>query len=143
MAEVAGTTVGVISLGLQVCQGLFNYYNQFKSFSDDVSSTLQRLEELSGLLEVLDQHMRRSPADGVALDIGQDSVAACGAQLRKLQEMIKKCGECQMPAARADRVKLVKRRLLYPFRKETLNEMHATLDRLQSNVNLAAQLLQM
>jgi hypothetical protein len=46
--SVAGSAVGVISLGLTVCQGLLTYYGQFKAYDEeirDVSNHNQKFRE--------------------------------------------------------------------------------------------------
>jgi hypothetical protein len=36
---VAGSAVGIASLGIQVCQGLLSYYNSWEGFTTDITST--------------------------------------------------------------------------------------------------------
>lgn len=51
--EVAGTAVGIASLGIQVCQGLLDYYNSWKSYDSDISSTYDAISDLSKTLILL------------------------------------------------------------------------------------------
>jgi hypothetical protein len=48
--EVAGTAVGIASLGIQVCQGLLSYYDSWKSYGSDISSTHDAITDLSKTL---------------------------------------------------------------------------------------------
>lgn len=48
MAElgIAGSAVGVASLGLQVCQGLLKYYNNWKDYNEDMAIAYRSIETL-------------------------------------------------------------------------------------------------
>jgi hypothetical protein len=51
--DVAGTAVGIVSLGIQVCQGLLFYYDAWKSYDSDISSTYNAITDLSRTLTIL------------------------------------------------------------------------------------------
>src|SRR6266511_2160973 len=44
--SVAGSAVGVISLGISVCQGLLQYYASWRDYGDDIVATMRLLEGL-------------------------------------------------------------------------------------------------
>jgi hypothetical protein len=44
--SAAGTAVGIISLGLQVSQGLIKYYTHFKAHDKEIADTVSRSEAL-------------------------------------------------------------------------------------------------
>ena len=52
--SVAASAVSVVSLGIQVCQGLLSYYSDYKSYNDDVSSLYKKVEDLRLTLEICD-----------------------------------------------------------------------------------------
>lgn len=54
LASLAGTAVGVISLGIQVCQGLVSYYKNWKSFDDDIAHLYAKIDGLRITLENLE-----------------------------------------------------------------------------------------
>jgi hypothetical protein len=51
--SVAGSAVGVISLGLQVCQGLASYINKYKSADKEMRDFKCRIEGLESILQGL------------------------------------------------------------------------------------------
>jgi hypothetical protein len=51
--DVAGTAVGIASVSIQVCQGLLSYYDAWKSYDSDVSSTYNGIADLSKTLTIL------------------------------------------------------------------------------------------
>ncbi len=143
-ASILGTAVGVTSLGIQACQALSKYYAHFRAFDDDVSAIVTRLEGLGRSLEVLESLRPRVENQGDAVSSQlQQAIEACALGLLNLQEMADKCGESVVPESVHDRRRTFKKRLLWPFRQETVASMLSTLDGLQANVQLAAQLLNM
>ena len=51
--SVAGSAVGVISLGISVCQGLVTYCSQYKSFNDGISNMIRKVQGLNDILAAL------------------------------------------------------------------------------------------
>lgn len=51
--DVAGSVVGIVSLGIQVCQGLLTYYDGWRGYKTDVDSTRESIEDLSSTLTLL------------------------------------------------------------------------------------------
>lgn len=49
--DVAGSAIGIVSLGITVIQGLCKYYYSWKDASADVMRTLKSLEGFSRILE--------------------------------------------------------------------------------------------
>tara|TARA_R110002003_G_scaffold106_18_gene8866 strand:+ start:5083 stop:5286 length:204 start_codon:yes stop_codon:yes gene_type:complete len=54
LVSVAGTAIGVTSLGIQLCQAIIKYYSRFRSFDDDISGVVKRAEVLGCTLETLE-----------------------------------------------------------------------------------------
>ena len=61
--SVAGSVVGIVSLGIQVTQSLFDYYSSVKSQYADAAQTIRGLERLMGVLESLPSHLGRTFQD--------------------------------------------------------------------------------
>ncbi|KAF2176158.1 hypothetical protein K469DRAFT_608033 [Zopfia rhizophila CBS 207.26] len=142
--SVAGTAVGITSLGIQTCQGIIRYYEQFKNFDDEISATIQRVKRLNGILHALEPMVRHLELDNNAIsEQVRLSLSECKEGLRNLERFAKRCGDTALPATGEDRVRLMKKRLLFPFRRDTLQDLHVTLDRLQDNLNSIIQALQL
>lgn len=74
--SVAGSAVGVVSLGLQVCQGPASYIDKYKSADKEVNNIKCKVEglnlilqELSDLLKVLVGPIRRCRASSKSLSV--------------------------------------------------------------------------
>lgn len=143
-ASILGTAVGVTSLSIQACQALSQYYTHFQSFDDDIGAIVKRLDGLSQSLEVLEWLRPKVEVQGDPVSSQlQQAVEACTSGLSDLQAMAAKCGELAVPTTLQDKKRTFKKRLLWPFRQETVASMVSTLDGLQANVQLAVQLLNM
>jgi hypothetical protein len=64
------------------------------------------------------------------------AIDAYGTGLLVLTSMPKKYGERSVPITFEDRKQLLKKRLLWPFRQETVVGVTSTLDGLQTNLHL-------
>ncbi|KAL8788612.1 MAG: hypothetical protein Q9195_007207 [Heterodermia aff. obscurata] len=58
--SVAASAVSVVSLGIQVCQGLLSYYDDFKSFDDTINSLCQKIENLRATFEICEELLNTS-----------------------------------------------------------------------------------
>lgn len=136
--SAAGTAVGIISLGIQVCQSLSSYYDKWKSFDDDIAHTQDKLDGLRKTLENLEKHIvprfRSSNAREVE-DVNQKIVSCCNG-IHKLKAILTKC---QSSAPTSNTVQEKAYRLLqktfYPFKKTTLLELNASVTSLQENLH--------
>jgi hypothetical protein len=145
--SVTGSAVGVISLGLTVCQGLLAYYGQFKAFHEQIDEVTDRMAALESILKAL-QHVlinasvlsmcETAPSATVAID----SILKCYDGLNKLGRMVEKCDATKSTRNSTGHNKQISR-LLYPFRRETLMALTETMSCLQANLNTSLQLLNM
>lgn len=116
---MAGTAVGVISLGIQVCQGLVQYYGSWKDAPKDVAQMCQSIQSLEETLNALHSF---NEGNGVAsqAEYGvQSGITTCAAGIAELQGQLIKVQEIKGPSIWS-KVHGQGRRLLYPFRESTL-----------------------
>jgi hypothetical protein len=138
--SVAGTAVGITSLEIQTFQILYTYYSQYKGFHDDIDKVLQQVEGLQGILESLRQIKERFEiADHEPSSQLHLALEACEATLRQLKYMADKCNNTKQAADTQGRIRNARKRLLWPYKKDTLSGMQAMLGRFQDNLSLALQ----
>ena len=91
-ASVVGTAVGVISLGIQVCQGLVTYYERWKSFDNDIVRLHDNVDELKTTLENLEHILPkfRDSNVNIVTDVEKKIVSSFNG-IRKLKEVLEKC----------------------------------------------------
>lgn len=142
--SVAGGAVGVISLGLQVSKGLTTYYSHFQSYDDEIAHITRKSEALHRLLEDLDEPLRKAEnGNGNVSTQVRSSVDACEAGLRRLHAAVEKYGNLAVPTSREDKIRALRKRTLYPFKRATLQDLNNTLEELQANLQLAMNVLTM
>lgn len=144
MAEVAGTVVSVISLGLQVCQGLVSYYQDYQGQDEKVADILRDVSTLNNSFEAL-QHCLSKLNPGQLDTIVQagDSVIECAAAVERLKQLLAECHRTAIPADFKERIQILARKAAFPFRQSTIKDLRDTVKGLQTNVIIALQTLQL
>ncbi|KAL4908565.1 hypothetical protein BDW74DRAFT_188501 [Aspergillus multicolor] len=142
---VATGAVGVISLGLSVCQGLLAYYGPFKTFHEQISDIESRITALEGILKVLQRIVNEGFAQfghstAQSTTVAFDFIWSCQDRLNRLQIILQKCTQTNGFNICAGVSRQVNR-LLYPFRRETLMALMESLDSLQATLNTSLQML--
>lgn len=142
--SAAGTAVGIISLGVQVCQGLISYYEKWKSFDDDIAHVQEKLNGLKKTLEKLEKHVvpkfRSSNAREVE-DVDH-KIRSCYNGIHQLKAILIKC-QSSAPANNTVHGKAYRllQKTFYPFKKATLLELNASVTSLQENLHSSLLLL--
>lgn len=95
--SVASGAAGIISLGLQVCKSLVDYYNAWKDFGDDISSMHDGILHLSKSLQTLSDAIQvvNVTEQSAVVDI-QTSIQGCEAGILKLKRLLEKIS-CKEP----------------------------------------------
>ncbi|KAH7084703.1 hypothetical protein BKA63DRAFT_1377 [Paraphoma chrysanthemicola] len=138
--SVAGTVVGISSLGIQTCQILHRYYSQYRGHHEDIKLVLNQVEGLQGILTGLEQVKERIERDNHDPSSQlQMALQVCKDVLKKLKAMALKCQAEKDPSDAQARIRAVLKRSAWPFKKDTLVDLRDTLSRFQDNLSLALQ----
>ena len=148
MAEalgVAGSIVGLVSLGIQISQGLLTYYESWKNSNSTISYMYVSLENLSKTLEIIKDAIQ-SPKryDKSTVEYVEEHISHVRSALQELDDQLKRVRAENIPNAgtRAVMRKHV-RKLLYPFKEETLNSIQRVVAEARFNLDLGLQVLQL
>ncbi|KAK2064754.1 hypothetical protein LY76DRAFT_24658 [Colletotrichum caudatum] len=142
--SVAGSVVGIISLGLQVAQSLYNYYAAVNAQYSDVTYTARKLESLLEMLNCIQTHLdgRKIKVDGTrVLKNIESAVEQCEECIQELQEESRKFERVPVDGIRTA-IRAIGRQIAYPFRQSTLQKLDEDIDELVTHLSLALQLLQ-
>ncbi|KAL3455653.1 hypothetical protein BJX64DRAFT_271949 [Aspergillus heterothallicus] len=144
--SITGSAVGVISLGLTICQGLLAYYGPYKSFHEEINEATSRVQSLDSILTNLHNVISTAPSFNAnppsrSVQAAIQSIQSCKSGLQSLETMLRKC-RITRPVGKQSRPANQLNRLLYPFKRETLVKLMATVTWLQANVNTSLLLLQ-
>lgn len=136
--SVAGTAVGITSLGIQVFQILVQYYSQYKGFHDDIDSVLRQAEGLRAILESVQRVKESLEAENYAPSSQLHvSLTACKDVLNRLKKMADQCNTATTADGLQARLRYASKRMLWPFRKETVKDIQVALSTFQDNLTLA------
>jgi hypothetical protein len=140
--SAAGTAVGVISLGIQTCQGLVSYCEKWKSFDDDIAHLQIQIDELRKTLENLDHILQKFQNSNVAIlkDVEMKIVSANDG-IRNLKAVLDKCHASGSPNSVQGKANKLWKHASYIFKKTTLQELKSNVTDLHYNLNTSLQTL--
>ncbi|TGO34389.1 hypothetical protein BHYA_0199g00130 [Botrytis hyacinthi] len=143
MADVLGTAVGVVSLGLQVSQGIVSYYSAYRDQAEEIDGIAQRTQALHTTLKHLQESLgsfRSNHTSAVALVAA--TVASCADNIRTLQTTLQKC-QLSVPIGTGEKICFLGKKAIFPFRQATLQRLENIVGKLQANVDMAIMALQL
>ena len=149
-ASIAGTAVGVVSLGLQVSQGLIEYYGQWKDFDADVTAMYASVEQLERGFRLVRENLS---AERIAMLSSvrevEGSIQLCEAGIVELRRRLEKVrmreplGSLRGKDALLNELKRQGKRLLYPFQKGTLGKLRDVVGELRDGLQPVFHAVQM
>ena len=140
--SIAGSAVGVISLGLQVCGGLLSYYKDFKSYNYYGDRIHRKLGGLQRTLQCLEKSLKDlAPWPKPAAENVRYQITSCEAGFQALKETWEECEVIASSNTSRERMQSLSRRLAFPFKKSKVQDVEAILSELQQNLDTALQTL--
>ena len=146
MAEfaVAGSAVGVISAGIQACQGLISYYDSWKECHQDIANTAETIAAFLGILRTVLAVLGRQDDKRAALNKQIDEIVSqCKKHTDQLSLELAKFERYPQSAQLRYRIQSQFRRLYYPFREGTLAGLRDTVQDARSNLLSALAVAQL
>ncbi|KAK5679281.1 hypothetical protein LTS10_008096 [Elasticomyces elasticus] len=142
MAEIAGSAVGVVSLGIQVCQGLLQYYGDWKGYHKDIEASHKAVQGLTETFVLLAQVLSGNVAvnDDQRRNV-ENCVAGCEDSVGRLKDRLAELRKHDNPTAFREKVKASGSRLLYPFKKESLDVLRNLVQEILQRLMLAIDVL--
>ena len=149
MVEPLGATAGIAGLtsfGIQVMLGLIRFYTSYKDRNVDLARTVTKLESLLKTLQSLQNELRkrqfRSDEQDLIKNI-QNLVYDCREFIEELNEECKKFEKDFTAPSMKSNVKVISRRIAYPFRQSTLLKLDEAISGVRSNLSSALEVLQL
>ena len=128
--DVAGTAVGVVSLGIQVCKGLVDYYQSWKNCSKDIARMVHSAErllvDLSNIEDAIKAETDRS-GPGPMTDAVTANVESCKEAIDALKAELDKFKQFKPPKDLKTKIKSKARAFFYPFREGTMRDLEALI----------------
>jgi len=123
---VSGSVVGIISLGIQVCQGLLQYYGSWSGQRQRISKIVSSIEGLASTFKLLRDIVANEVFSMNKTENVVTRIVDCESGIKGLREELEKVrGVNPVESTSGFRNKLREnsKRLLYPFRESTLLKM--------------------
>ena len=145
--SAAASAAGIVSLGLQVCQGIVQYYSSWKDFTVDVTSTYELVEQLRGIFDLLRTTLKSSPLeDASAAEHVRSSIRKCEGGILRLHKRLEKIKAKDLEEGTKysnPKQKLISqgKKLVYPFQQGTLGKLRDAVSDLRDNLTPALHAL--
>lgn len=136
--SIAGTAVGIISLGLQVCGEIVSFCQAWQSFNEDIQNIGQKADGLRMPLRVLRELIEdfRTTDPMIASDLENKA--------KSIEHVIKRLKTATDRYATGksnpDSFRFQLKKAAYPFKKEGLREMASDLDSVEAVLQTALQM---
>ena len=134
--SVAGSAVGIMSLGIQVFEKLLQYYDAWKEAPQDILTIRSSIKQLLDILHLLREHLSRSDVSPEAVWLSLQSLELCEDSIGQLQIALDSAD------APEKTIKAHLKRLQWPFKRQTIQSLQRTTNTLRSNLQLALQTFQ-
>ncbi|OTB00024.1 hypothetical protein M426DRAFT_26919 [Hypoxylon sp. CI-4A] len=136
--SVMGTAVGVVSLGIQVCQGLVSYLRSARGSKREIADALREVQSLSSIYysvnEALPSISQRRVVESLAI---QQCLRDSERSLQEFQALLSRFKRHQSHSSVAGKIRDAGFSLVYPFQQEKLVLLRETSQRLLDNLSLA------
>ena len=141
--DVAGSAVGIASLGIQVCQGLLSYYDAWRGYDSDVSSAYDSIDDLSRTLASLKASLNSDELDEEKKSRVKRCLHLCEESLAKLSQKFQKLRKYGQQSGFREKAWTELQRAWYPFRASTLAKLREIVADVLERLKLAVQVLQL
>lgn len=137
-----GTAVGVISLGIQVCQGLISYYSAYKGRNSKIDNVCDKINGLTGVFVALEEILPGLQNDhGSLASQVNDILTKSRESITELQGVLDKCKQTTPARGVREKVQIGVQKALFPFRQDTLQQLENVTSGLQGNLDTALGVL--
>lgn len=146
MAEalgVASGVVGIVSFGIELCQGLLEYYSSWKDAESEVMTTWNSIQDLTQILLLIKSTLDNQDIASEVIFKIQDSIALCEDGIANLNKKLQKMQIFPLRDTVGERFLSQARRALYPFKKSTLIKLQEIVEDLQDRLHLTLTILDM
>jgi hypothetical protein len=141
--SVAGTAVGIISLGIQTCKGIVWYIDTAKDAKEKAERLRREVEQLADILESLETTVTQAGLSSTStLTVTFTGISACASALEQIKERLGTRSSIGQSLIKT-RIQIIKERLYYPFKEGELVYWKNALDHVQQHLQTALLALQM
>lgn len=140
---VASSVAGLLSLGIEVCGGLLQYYRSWKGAEDDVARTYVSIDSLAKTLILIKEVVEKNDFSTEHAKNVEASIIAAQQGISSLKKKLDKIKLTPKRDAWSEKSKAQLRRTLYPFKESTLMKLKELTQDARDGLELAINTLQM
>ena len=141
--SAAGTAAGVLSLGIQVCQGLINYISAVHGRDDQIRATRRQAQTLHSALNIFRQlYPELERYDKATAKILNECLLNSREHVTELEGLLKSItNDADSPRAAGARgkAKRLGLQMLYPFRQESFRIIQDRINNVLLNLHTVTQ----
>lgn len=139
--DIAGTAVGIASLGKTVCHGLLSYYEHWKEYKGDIQRSYASIALLGRTLASLEYLLLHNDKSQKSMQQLEECMEACNRELSELSDKLRRLRAYQQPVNLQQKTWTELQRLSWPFMKGTLTKLKMHADNAQSQLGLALSVM--
>ena len=139
--EVAGSAVGIASLGIQICQGLVLYYHDWRGYHEDISAACDKVNSLERTFALLNDSLAEPSLDTKRAAQVCELLLSCTHRIHGLEKRFAKLRTSGQPTSLRERTVAVTKRTLYPFKASTLAKVSEAVNDMLDQLSIAVQSL--
>ena len=138
--SVAGTAVGITSLGIQVCQSLIKYLRAVRGRKQELRDGISEIEQVVSLLYSLNSVL---PKIGPETDVAvlRSYLNSCYGKLETLQEVLSELDDTKHSSKVTRRAANAVRSVTHPFQQEKLTAIRQSLRSVLDDLNLTISII--
>jgi len=138
--SVAGTAVGIASLGIQVCQGLIQYLRAVRGRKEDIRDGICEIEQVVSLLYSLNSLLSRIGPQAETAPL-RSCLNSCYAKLESLQKVLGSLDDIHHSSNVTKRAANAMRSVTYPFQQEKITGIRQSLQSVLNDLNLIISII--
>lgn len=140
--SITGVAIGLVSLGLEVCQGLTKYYESWKTHDDDIRRALEKIDSLHSTLRALERILNQPDFSSLStVQNVQSIIVPFQTGINEVQDILDKCRSTTAGLNSKDKLHSIRKKALYPFKRDTLQSLEASVAQLHGTLNTAVQVV--
>ncbi|KAF7511002.1 hypothetical protein GJ744_005548 [Endocarpon pusillum] len=138
--SVAGTAVGIVSLGLVLCHGLTEYLQALKCRKEDIESISRQVDCLQSALNVISFALPKLSSDhqnaGHAVE---RCLYLCKDEMKQLSDRLSELKDQSHSDSFNQKLRLQARKLVYPFKQGSLRRLEDSVMKINQILSTALQ----
>lgn len=139
-----GTALGIVSLGMQCCKGLFSYYESFRDQDAAVTAMWNSAQLLEKTLASVERIIRDARDPELIAQLAENAIL-CQEYVHILEKKLDKVrGKVPSPASLRERIRSMGKRAVYPVKDSTLVKLREIMqDIIRDNLSIGLAGLQL